>query len=303
MNRFLVHDSFGGAEVLRLERGVIPEPGDGEIRIRITVAGLNPVDWQILASEELAGAFGVALPSGFGNDFAGIIDAVGRDVSGWSVGERVFGGLRGSALADFAVVAADDRHLHRTPAETPDLVAGVIDIAGRTASAVIDALALDRSDVVLIGAAGGGVGTIVTQRAVATGARVLGTGSAASAPYLRSLGAEPVEYGAGLADRVRAVSPNGVTAAADLFGIDTALAALELGADRVVTIEADDPPAGVRPINGSDARVGALEELVRLVGDGRISVPVAATFPLEQYGAAIERQRSRHVQGKIAVVL
>lgn len=298
-----MHDVFGGPEVLSLQERALPRPGRDEIRVAVTAAGLNPVDWQIVESADLARAFGIAVPSGFGNDFAGVVDAVGPGVGTWAVGDRVFGGARGRALAEHMIVPAASRGLHRTPDGVDDLTASVMDIAGRTASAVVDAIAPGPGDVVLVGAAAGGVGTLVVQLAARAGARVLGTGSPAAADYLLGLGAEPVPYGPGLAERVRALAPGGVTAAADLFGTDTAEAALRLGAraGRVVTIEAAEPPAGARAVNGSDAGPRALGDLLRLVIDGRLRVPIAATFPLERFHEAVALQRSRHVHGKIAV--
>ncbi len=263
------------------------------------------MDWQIAASPALAAAFGVAVPMGFGNDFAGVIDAVGDGVSRWAVGDRVFGGARVAALADHVVLADVDPRLHRTPDGVDDRTAGVIDIAGRTASAVVDALTLTRDDTVLISAAAGGVGSLLVQLAVRTGARVIGTGSPASAAVIAGLGAEPVGYGSGLADEVGRLAPAGITAAADLFDARTAEVALQLGVPprRVVTIESDAPPPGTRAVNGSDARPGALLELLELVAAGHLRVPVAATFPLERFAEAIELQRRRHTHGKLAVEL
>jgi NADPH:quinone reductase-like Zn-dependent oxidoreductase len=304
MSRAVRQEGFGGTDVLDLVERTTPEPGPSQIRIRVLVAGLNPVDWQIVASAELASYFGVTPPTGFGNDFAGVIDAVGPGVTGWEVGERVFGGARAAAVADHLVVAANDQRIHRTPDGVDDLTAGVLDIAGRTASAVADVLALEPTDTVLIGAAGGGVGSILSQLAARTGARVLGTGSPESTDHLRRLGVEPITYGPGLVDRVRAVAPAGVTAAADLFGTQTAEAAIELGASphRVVTIEADNPPAGTRPVNGSAARQPALRELLELVRSGQLRIPVQATYELPEFRKAVERQQSRHTRGKIAIV-
>jgi NADPH:quinone reductase-like Zn-dependent oxidoreductase len=305
VSRAVVHDSFGGTEVLRLIDRETPVPGPDELRVRVSVAGLNPVDWQIVESGELAAEFGIAVPSGFGNDFAGVVEAVGSGVSTWRIGDRVFGGARGAAVAEHLIVPAASQRIHRTPAGVDDATAGVLDIAGRTASAVADALALGPDDTVLIGAAGGGVGTILTQLATLAGARVLGTGGVESAVHIRSLGAQPLRYGPGLLERVRLAAPEGITAAADLFGTETAVAALQLGAPagRVVTIEADDPPSGARPVNGSDARPGALLELLRLVQSGGLRVPIAATFPLDEFQRAVDLQRARHARGKVAVVM
>ncbi|WP_098461505.1 NADP-dependent oxidoreductase [Propionicimonas paludicola] len=305
INRALRFAEFGGLEQLSLVTSERPEPGPGQIRVRVAVAGLNPVDWQILASPALAAHFGVQPPTGYGNDFAGVVDAVGAEVTRWRVGDRVFGGARARAAADYFLAAADDPRVLATPSGVTDLVAGVIDIVGRTASAVADRLRLGPDDTVLIGSAAGGVGTVLTQLAVATGARVLGSGSPDSAEVIRSLGAEPVRYGAELVSEVRRAAPSGITAAADLYGVTAATAALELGATpgRVVTIEADDPPVGAVAINGRDARPEALPELLGLVASGRLRIPVEQTFPLADYRVAIERQQQRHTRGKLALVM
>ena len=141
------------------------------------------------------------------------------------------------------------------------------------------------------------------QLARLAGARVIGTGSATSADFLRGLGAEPVAYGDGLADRVRALAPGGVTAAIDLYGTETAQAARELGVPdaRITTIAAQVD--GITPANGANAAPGALEEIARLVAAGRLRVPIAASFPVEQIRAAVELQAGRHVHGKVVIDL
>ncbi|GAA2442863.1 NADP-dependent oxidoreductase [Agromyces soli] len=297
-------DRFGSVDQLSLRPVEAVELAPQQVRIRVTVAGLNPVDWQIVESEALAAAFGITVPAGYGNDFAGVVVETGRAVRRWRVGDRVFGGARGRALASSLVLEEDHPSLHRTPADVEDLAAGVLDIAGRTASAVARALAVAPGETVLVGGAGGGVGSILTQLLVHGGARVLGTGSAASAPFLRSLGAEPLAYGTGLADALRDLGAP-VAAAADLHGVATAVAARELGvpAHRIVTIESEDPPAGVRSVNGSDAHPGDLGRLLALVAEGRLTVPIAGVYPIERFAEAIAQQRSRHVRGKVAVVV
>jgi NADPH:quinone reductase-like Zn-dependent oxidoreductase len=304
MSQAVVRHSFGGTDSLSLIETEIPVPGSEEVRVRITVAGLNPSDWQAAQSPELAALFGLTLPTGFGNDFAGIVDGVGDRVTTWKVGDRVFGGARGAAVADYALVSATSRSIHRTPDGVDDLVAGVLDIAGRTAGAVMDVLALTAADTVLIVGAGGGVGSLVTQLAVRAGARVLGTGAPDSVQYIRSLGAEPVRYGDGLIDQLHRIAPAGITAAADLFGVETAVAAIACGAqpNRIVTIEAPNPPSGVVARNGSDARSGTLLELLHLVETGELRPSAVTTFALAEFRQAVDLQRSRHVKGKAAVV-
>src|SRR5579871_2440332 len=99
MSRAVIYERFGGPEVLELRQVPEPHAGPGEVRVRVAAAGLNPMDWMIAARPELATMFGVSLPAGFGYDFAGTIDEVGGDVPGFTVGERVFGGALGRAVA------------------------------------------------------------------------------------------------------------------------------------------------------------------------------------------------------------
>lgn len=155
----------------------------------------------------------------------------------------------------------------------------------------------------LIGGAAGGVGVFAVQLARIAGARVLGTGSATSAEFLRELGAEPVVYGEGLLDRVRALAPRGITAAIDLYGTETVHAARALGVPdmRITTIAAQ--VAGITPANGASVAPGTLEKLARLIATGRLRVPIAASFPVEQIRTAVELQAGRHVKGKVVIDL
>jgi NADPH:quinone reductase-like Zn-dependent oxidoreductase len=156
---------------------------------------------------------------------------------------------------------------------------------------------------VLVGGAAGGVGVFAVQLARIAGARVIGTGSATSADFLRGLGAEPVTYGDRLVDSVRALAPRGLTAAIDLHGTETAHAARALGVPdaRITTIATVID--GITPANGAAAAPGALEELARLIATGRLRVPIAASFPIEQIRTAVELQASRHVKGKVVIDL
>ncbi|MWA03638.1 zinc-binding dehydrogenase [Actinomadura sp. LD22] len=300
-------ESFGGPEVLDVREVPAPQAGPGQVRVRVTAAGLNPMDWIMTADADTAARFGLAPPAGFGTDYAGAVDQVGDGVTGFAPGDRVFGGALSRAVADFVVVhaggetAADEAH--HTPDGVDDRTAAALTIAGRTASAALAAVAPGPDDTVLIGGAGGGVGVFAVQLARIAGARVIGTGSAASAGHLRDLGAEPVAYGDGLADRVRALAPGGVTAAIDLHGVETVHAARRLGVPdgRICTIAAQVD--GVAAANGANAAPGALEEIARLVAARRLRVPIAAAFPIGQIRRAVEVQAARHVQGKVVIDL
>ncbi|GAA2568432.1 NADP-dependent oxidoreductase [Winogradskya consettensis] len=300
MSRAVMYESFGGPEVLELREVPEPHAGPGEIRVRVTVTGLNPMDWGIAARPEVAARFGTTLPARFGSDFAGVVDEVGDGVTGFAVGDRVFGGALGRAAADFVVVAPP---LFRTPAGVSDDVASTIPVAGLTAVAALDAIGVGAGDTVLIGGAAGGVGVFAVQLATLAGAQVIGTGSAGTFEFLRELGAVPVAYGPGLADRVRALAPGGVTAATDLFGVETAETALALGvpAERISTVAGQ--VAGVRSTGAFDAAPDAVGRITDAIVGGGLTVPIAATFPIEKLRDAVALQAGRHVHGKIAITL
>jgi len=300
-------DSFGGPEVLDVQEIPAPQAGQGQVRVRVTAAGLNPMDWIMTADADTAARFGLSLPAGFGTDYAGVVDQVGAGVTGFAPGDRVFGGALSRAVADHVVidlaegVAANE--VHRTPDGVDDRTAATLAVAGRTASATLAVVDPGPDDTVLIGGAAGGVGVFAVQLARLAGAWVIGTGSAGSADFLRDLGAEPVAYGDGLADRVRTLAPAGVTAAIDLHGTETAHAARQLGVPdaRICTIAAQVD--GVSAANGANAAPGALDEVARLVARGQLRVPIAASFPVEQIRRAAELQAGRHVHGKVVIDL
>jgi NADPH:quinone reductase-like Zn-dependent oxidoreductase len=321
MNRAVIYDTFGGPEVLTLREIPEPHPGPGQVRVRVAAVGLNPMDWILSSMPQVAEQFGITLPAGFGTDYAGTIDEVGPGVTGatagdrgddigdrgYIVGDRVYGGTTGRAAADHILIdIASPDSINHTPDGLTDEVAATLSVAGLTASAALAAIDLKAGDTVLIGGAAGGVGVIAVQLAARAGARVIGTASADTADFLRGLGAEPVTYGPGLPDRVRAAAPNGITAATDLHGTETAETALALGvpAHRVSTIAAGpNPPAGVRATGGVNARPEDLRHIADAVAAGHITIPIAATFDVEKIQEAVRLQATRHVHGKIVVTL
>ncbi|MFJ3792281.1 NADP-dependent oxidoreductase [Kitasatospora sp. NPDC090091] len=306
MSRAVRYRRFGGPEVLEVQE--IPEPhaAPDEVRVRVTAAGLNPMDWQITTQPDMAARFGITLPAGFGSDFAGVVDEVGADATGFAIGDRVHGAAIGRSVADFVLVRTPAATLWPTPEGVGDEVAATLPVSGLTAAAAIAAIGLRTGDTVLIGGAAGGVGVFAVQLAKLAGARVLGTASEGTFGFLRGLGAEPVAYGPGLADRVRALAPEGITAAADLFGREAAETALELGlAPERICVVADGsaPPPGVRKVGALDADPGALGRIADAIRSGGITVPIAATFPVERIREAVTTQAERHVHGKIVIAL
>jgi len=198
--------------------------------------------------------------------------------------------------------------------DLPWEAAGGLMVAGATAVHALTVVRASAGETVLVHGASGGVGLMTVQLAAGRGARVVGTASAASHDLLRELGAEPVEYGPGLADRVRAVAPDGVQAAIDTAGTDEAIdVSVELVGDpqRVVTIAgfARGAERGVVRIGGGPGadpgtaiRDAARLHLVQAVADGTLRVVIAATYPLAEAAQAHRAIMGRHAPGKIVLL-
>ncbi|MFG2732819.1 NADP-dependent oxidoreductase [Streptomyces canus] len=279
-------------------------PGPGQVRLAVRAAGINPIDWKILQGW-MRDQFPLALPAGLGADVAGVVDAVGEGVTGFEVGDEVLGASLTPAYAEFAL--ADPAALVAKPATVPWTVAGALAGAGGTAWTVLDRLKVTEGETLLIHAAAGGVGTFAVQLAVARGARVIGTAGERNQGLLREFGAVPVTYGEGLVERVRAVAPGGVDAVIDASGRGEIPGSIELagGPDRVLTLVAFDAAGtGIRiHTNGADGNGSrALREILALIQEGRLHVPIARTYPLTQAAAALDASRGGHVGGKIVLL-
>lgn len=304
MARFVRFDQFGGTEVLRVVDEQPPQAGPGEVRVRVHSAGLNVVDWKILNGGPAAARYNATPPCGNGNDFAGMVDQVGSGVTGIEAGDRVFGGKRMSAQADFVVTDPDE--VLPMPDDLDFDTAGCLDIAGRTAWASVHSLGLGSHDTVLVSAAAGGVGVLAAQLALRTGARVVGTASPANHEFLRSIGVIPVDYSEGLVDRLRKVAPH-LTAALDNHGPATIDVALKLGVPghRINTIASrgHKEDAGITSIGEAEATKHDLATVAALIASGEIVLPIDMVYPLERVRDAYEHLVRGHVRGKIVLAL
>ena len=290
---------FGGPEVLELVELDDPQPGPGQIRIRVRAVGVNPIDWKIRS-----GAMGGDLPRQTGVEVAGVVDALGDGVSDVAVGDRVFasaaGGAAELALSSFYAVI---------PPSLDFVSAAALPVAVETAERTLGLLGVGPGQTLVINGASGAVGVAAIQFARERGARVIGTASPANQDYVRSFGAEPTTYGDGLVARVRELAPNGVDRALDAAGGGALPALVELtgSPERVVTI-ADYPGAeatGVRfTSGGGDERATtALRDAAELVEAGRLTVPVAQTFPLQDIAEAQRISQSGHPRGKLVLIV
>lgn len=312
MARFARFDRFGPiAEVLRVVNDDPPHAGAGEVRVRVRANGLNPVDYKIVSSAEHAANYGLTEPhgTGVGFDFAGDIDEVGDGVTRFALGDAVLGGRRHFAIGDFVVVrvegadAGRDGVLIAKPDALDYETAGGLAVAGRTAIAAADHVGVGPGDTVLVSAAAGGVGVIASQLAIARGATVVGTASEANHEFLRGLGVIPVAYGDGLVERLADAAPHGFTAALECHGPESVDAALELGVplERLNTIAARGH-RGAQGVGNPQATMEQFAQIVDLVAEGRIVMPIEAVYPLERVVEAYERLQAGHVRGKLIVV-
>ena len=256
---------FGGPEVLEIVDLPDPHPGSGQVRIAVRAAGVNPSDWK-----KRKGLMDGELPQTMGHEAAGVVDELGEGVADVAVGDRVFGfSAEGAAQAELAVLS----YYAPIPSSLDFPGAAALPAAIETATRALDQLGAGSGSTLLINGASGSVGSAAVQLAVVRGARVIGTASPANHEYLRSLGAEPVAYGEGLVERVRALAPDGVDSALDVAGSGVLPELIELagGPEHVVTI-ADFGGAqehGVRFSSGGAGRaVHALAEIGELIESG-----------------------------------
>jgi NADPH2:quinone reductase len=298
-------DRYGGTDVLYVADMPMPTPGADEVVVAVRAAGINPGEASIRS-----GAFHdrmpATFPSGQGSDLAGVVTAIGAGADQFAVGDEVLGfSWRRSSHATH--VAVPTGQLIPKPSELSWEVAGALYVVGCTAYAAVRAIDVKEGDTVAVSAAAGGVGGVVVQLLAVRGATVLGIASAANADWLASKGAVPVTYGDGLAERLRAASPDGIDAFIDLFGPDYVQLAVDLGIarDRIettISFQKAQELGTKADGSGSASTPEVLKEMADLVASGAIEIPIAATYPLDEVGAAFERLEQRHTRGKIVLV-
>jgi NADPH:quinone reductase-like Zn-dependent oxidoreductase len=291
---------FGGPEVLEIVELPDPHPGPGQVRIAVRAAGVNPSDWK-----KRAGLMDQELPQTMGHEAAGIVDELGAGVTGVAVGDRVFGfSAEEAAEAELTVLA----YYAPVPPSLDFAAAAALPAAIETATRALDQLGVTSGAVLLVNGASGSVGSAAVQLAVARGARVIGTASPANHDYVRSLGAEPVAYGEGMADRVRALAPGGVDLALDVAGSGVLPDLVELagGPEHVITVAdfAGAQQSGVRFSRGDSGRaLHAIGEIGALIESGRFALRVGRTFPLAEVAEAQRVSEHGHVAGKIVLLV
>jgi NADPH:quinone reductase len=304
MSRAVRFDQYGDVDVLQVTDAERPQPASDQVLVEVVAAGINPGEISIrggLLHERWPATF----PSGQGSDFAGRVVETGSSVTEFAVGDEVLGWSDSrSSQAEYVAVPAD--HLTRKPLALDWIRAGGLFVVGVTAFAAVRAVAPSAGETVVVSGAAGGVGSLAVQLARNAGANVIGIASEGNAEWLRSVGVTPVAYGDGLAGRLRQAAPSGIDAFIDTYGDGYVDLAVQLKVDpaRINTIIdwATAAKVGAKTEGSSDASdAETLAFMASEVAWGRVSLPVAAVYPLEAVGDAYTELAKRHTRGKIVL--
>ena len=303
MPNAVVMTGYGPPEVLKWTPVPLPEPGEGQIRIKVRAAGISPTDLALRAGYLKA----IPLPPDavLGFEAAGTVDAVGPGVTGTSAGDGVAALLFGlGGYAEYAVASI----WTRKPGTVSWIDAAALPSSAEAAVGVLRQLNVKSGETLLLFGGGGSVGIIATQLAVARGIKVISALGEHDETLARELGATPVRYGAGLAGRVRALGALGeVDAVFDAAGTGILADAIALagGPERVITLS--DPAAadfGVTLSEPTPGRApGALEETIALLADGRLRLRAHQSMPMQQAAEAHRQLESGTVHERITLTL
>ena len=305
MSKAVRFQQYGGIEVLRVVEVDRPVPGPGQVLVRVVAAAINPGEVHIRTGA-LHDRWPATFPSGQGSDLAGVVAETGPGVEGFASGDEVIGFTDNRAShAEYVVVEAAD--LIRRPADVSWEQAGSLYVAGTTAYAAVRAVAAGPGDTVVISGAAGGVGSIAVQLARDTGASVIGLASEANHRWLAAQGAIPVSYGEGVIDRIRTAAADGkIDAFIDTFGAGYVRLALDLGViperiDTITDYKATEKYGVKTEGNSAAGNAGVIAELAGRISTGRLEIPIAATYTLDEIQEAFRELERGHTRGKIVL--
>ena len=297
--RAVIFDEYGDAGVLHVAEVPEPHAGPRQVRIKVKAASVNPVDWKFRAGH-MAQMMPLEFPAIPGRDGSGVVDEIGDDTTGVSIGDAVFGSAVGGSTAEYAVLAA----WGRIPSPWSFNEAAGAGVASSTSVRSLDQLGVEPGKTILIEGAAGGVGVMASQLAIARGLTVIGTASEATHEFLRSIGVTPTTYGEGLAQRVAALAPNGIDYVIDMVGSGSIgdLVALVSDPNDVITIADANPGAvGARRTSNEGDLFAAYAEAAALAEQGKLIIPIQSVFTFQQAEQAHELSERGHVRGKLII--
>ena len=300
------HNYGEPSDVLRLEETELPGPGADRIRVRVQACGLNPADWALCR-----GLFPGNLPRGIGLDVSGMVDKVGEGVQDVVVGDAVLGPVDYenapvAGASDFAIL----HHWTRRPAGLDPVHAAALPMAVETAFRHLEMLRVGAGHAVLINGAGTVCGFAAVQMALMRGARVVATAGETLAERLRALGASVTSYGDGLPERVLEITggkpPDLILDTAPAGGVLPVLVRIARDPSHVLTMSdfAAAKQLGVRHSfeEGVTLQYDALGPFAQLAAEGKFTVPVSRTFPLEDWRTALDLSQRHRAHGKLVLL-
>ncbi|MGW6562471.1 NADP-dependent oxidoreductase [Streptomyces hydrogenans] len=312
---------FGSPEQFTVSDLPVPRPAAGEVLVRVAAASVNPADlW--LTSGAARGMVEVPFPMVLGNDFAGTITEIGPEVSGYAVGDDIFGfalpramaaipamqtsSTGTGSMAEYVAVGVDSPFIVHRPQSVSPVDAAALATAGLTANAVVASAAVQPGERVLVIGATGGVGTAVLSLLATTGAHVTATATPADADVLRDLGA----------DDTIGYAPEGYPAEVDVVlnltlpgnKLGVAARALRPGG-RLYTITDPSPqPASTgrddieaQGVSDIDGKLGGMRKVADLAASGRLKATIDRHYPLSEGAQAYIDLGARHILGKLVV--
>lgn len=296
---------YGGADRLKYEDAPRPAPGPGEVLVRVSAAGVNPVDWKIRSGML---KIPIPMPAILGYDVSGVVESAGAEVKGFKAGDEVYSYMsitHGGGYAEY--VAIPESQVARKPKSIDHVHAAGVPLAALTAwQAMFDTAGLKPGQTVLIHAGAGGVGHFAVQLAKAKGARVIATASEKNHEFLKGLGADQViDYRTQKFEELA----KDVDVVFDMIGGDTLERSYQVVKPGGFLVSIVQPPAPdklkERGIRGTiflvQPSAAQLTEIAALIDAGKVKPHVSETFPLQEAAKAQEKSEAGQTRGKIVL--
>lgn len=295
-------EEYGSTEVLKVIDVALPSLKSTEVMVKVKVAGLNPGEAAIREGY-LEGLFHTEFPCSEGTDFAGVVAEVGREVTKFKQGDKVTGyTLNRASHAEY--VAVSENNLVVKPDSVSWEVSGSLFVAGVTGYAAVEAVGVKAGDTVIVSGAAGGVGTVASQLALLRGARVIGIASRYHAKWLTDHGIIPIDYDDDIKRQI-AERTHKIDSLIDTVGDGYVELAVGLGVDPdKINTSIDFAAAEKYKAKSAGSETGStkiLQELIGLIAAGKLDIPIAKSYSLDQVQEAYTYLANKHDVGKVVL--